>query len=461
MYLSGVASARQPTGGAALSDRIDSQVRAMLALRHTAGAAIEIVQTGKVVYVGAFGVRDLAHRLPVDATSEFEIGSITKQVTAAAILQLQQAGKLNIDDPLATYIPNAPHAREVTLRELLAHTSGMPEYFTSCANASKPITFEGIMALIAGKPLDFAPGSRWRYSDTGYILLGRVIEVVAGESYNRYVRTHELDKADMTQTYTVADEPRLPDMTIGYDSSSGVEQLAPIMSESYGWAAGNLVSDVGDLQKWDASLAGGRIVSEQSYQLMRANATTSDGANTDYGFGFFVDTLEGQTRIGHTGHSCGFAAEDEYFPLQDTRITVLTNDVNGPAEAIVTILLNDLFPTVAATAKQPAPDEDLAITARVKAAITPLLGGHVVRSQFTDDELRELTDETLRTQFLIYGAPTAFVFKQKIDRHFGPVYVYWVAFGDDVERLILQVERATDKINAVEFSSAAELGAKR
>jgi len=448
----------------ARASHIDARVQRLLEQYHTPGSSVEVIKDGKVAYARAFGQRNAARKLPANLTTAYEIGSITKQFTAAAIFQLQEAGKLDIDARLATYLPHAPHASEVTLRQLLAHTSGMPEYF-SCDSMPSSISPDALIGSIANKPLDFTPGTRWRYSNTGYILLGRVIEVTSGESYNHYVRAHLLERSGMTQTHTVADVPRIADVSLGYlprsgGAANGTATPVPTLTDSYGWSAGNLVSTVGDLQKWNAALADGRIISARSYELMRTSATTSDGTLTNYGFGLFVDSLEGEPRIGHTGHSCGFAAEDEYFPHQHMQIVVLTNSVDGPAESIVTALLNTFFPDVAASVNVPGAGEEPAMTARVKALLTPLLHGRVVRSELTADENADLTDEAAK-EFTKYGEPTAFVFKRKVDRPFGPVYIYWLRFGDDVQRLVVQLERKTDKFNAISFATPSELGAKR
>jgi len=457
------AAVRPPSApqGEARMGRIDGEIQALLDRFHTPGAVVEAIEGDRVTYARAFGMRDAARGLRADLETQFEIGSITKQVTAAAILQLEDAGRLHIDSTLATYLPQAPHAREITLRQLLAHTSGLPDYFTSCADVAKLDSFDALIGSVADKPLEFAPGSRWRYSNTGYILLGRVIEVVSGESYNHYVRTHLLDRAGMSHTFTLADESRLPGMSIGYDSARVVPAPAPKISEAVGWSAGDLVSTVGDVQRWNAALADGHVVSPRAYQLMSTSAITADGKPTNYGFGLFVDSLEGQPRIGHTGHSCGFAAEDEFLPRQQARIIVLTNSVDGPAESIVTVLMNGLFPDAATAAMQPAAGEDVTMTSRIKSFAMPLIEGRVMRSELTDAASAELSEPAAVEAFTRYGKPSGFVFKGKIDRNFGPVYIYWLKFGDDIERLLLQFERASDKINTVQLSPPSQFGAKR
>jgi D-alanyl-D-alanine carboxypeptidase len=454
-------STHQTSSDSAHERRIDMEVQRLLDLHHTPGASVEAIHGGRIVYARAFGLRDVARRLPANVDTHYEIGSITKQFTAAAILQLQEAGKLSIDSTLATYLPRAPHASEVTLRQLLSHTSGIPDYFESCEHVGSPITSEGLTGLIAAKPLDFAPGTRWSYSNTGYVLLGRVIEVVSGEPYKQYIRSHMLRPAGMTQTYTISDQSTLSDASGGYAPKDGAAAAAPPLDESFAGAAGDLVSTIGDVQKWNSAITAGRIVTPRSFALMTISATTLDGKPTKYGFGFFVDSLEDQPRLGHTGHSCGFAAENEYFPEEDLRIVVLTNAVDGPAESIVTVLLNLLAPEAMTALERPGGGEDSAMTARIKAFAMPLFKGHVVRAELTDEANRDLTDDAAAAQFGEFGEPTAFIFKRKIDRNFGPVYIYWLKFGDDVERLLVQVERKTNKFHVVQVTPPSEFGAKR
>ena len=215
LVLAPTAMASTPSIDPALARRIDGDALAVLARTTTPGAVIAVYRHGEPVYVHAYGLSDREDKTPATVATHYEIGSITKQFTAAAVLQLQEAGKLDINATLATYLPNAPHASEVTLKQLLSHTSGMPEYLDGPDVeqwAVKPATFGQIMARIKDKPLDFAPGSRWSYSNSGYAMLGRVIEVTSHESYEHYVKTHLLAPAGMTKTYTVAQEQAVPGM---------------------------------------------------------------------------------------------------------------------------------------------------------------------------------------------------------------------------------------------------------
>ncbi len=419
-----------------LARRIDADVGAVLGRTQVPGAVVEVIAHGHVVYQKAYGLRDLARRLPARVDTHYEIGSITKQFTAAAIVQLQEAGKLDLDARLATYLPDAPHAGEVTLRQLLTHTSGLPEYLDGPdieQEATRPASFDQLMARIAGKPLDFPPGSRWAYDNTGYILLGRVIEVVSHESYDHYIHAHLLAPAGMTDTFTIADEARVPGMAVGYRRVDRKVEPAPTISASFGWSAGYLVSTLDDLEKWNRALTGGRIVSPKGYALMTTTTMTPRG-DAEYGFGLFVDSVEDQPRIGHTGGSFGFTTANEYFPRQDVRIIAFTNQVDTPepGEVLTTAVFNDLFPDIAAAATRPAPGEDPAVSARARAVFAQVQGGPQDASNFTPKLNAKLTaglQQRLATAWSVYGQPESFIFRGR--RTAGDVtwFDYLVGFG--------------------------------
>jgi D-alanyl-D-alanine carboxypeptidase len=403
---------------AGLAGRIDPVVQDVMQRTGTPGVTIAVVEGGRVVYSHAYGFRDLQGRIPADLDTRYEVASITKQFTAAAILQLQEAGKLDIDATLATYLPAAPHASEVTLRQLLSHTSGLPEYFDGPdvdEAAGKPTTFDMVMARVAGKPLDFPPGAKWSYSNTGYILLGRIIELITHESYHHYVQVHFLDPLGMKQTFTMADEKSLPDMALGYRRVAGQIKLAPPVDEGFGWSAGDLVTTPGDLQKWNAALTSGKVVTPADYALMTTPVITKQG-DSGYGFGLFIDTIDDQPRIGHTGSSLGFTAANEYFPKQDVRIMAFTNflDDPEPGERFTTAIFETLFPEIAAAADRPSPGEDAAVTTTARTLFTQMQDGTADGTLLGDrlaGRMKTGLAKRLADEFAPYGATTAFIFK--------------------------------------------------
>lgn len=399
----------------ALARRIDSDVAAVLQRTETPGATLAIYRDGVAVYRHAYGLGDRERKTPAAVSTYYEIGSITKQFTAAAILQLQEAGKLDIHATLATYLPDAPHAKEVTLKQLLSHTSGMPEYLDGPDVepwAVKPATFDQIMARIKDKPLDFPPGSRWSYSNSGYALLGRVIEVVSHESYEHYVTTHLLAAAGMGHTYTVADEARVPGMAKGYRHAEGKLDIAPTIHATVGWAAGNLVATVDELERWNVALRSGKIVRAADYALM---TTPADGSN-DYGLGLFVDTLDDQPRIGHTGGSFGFTTSNQYFPKQGIQIIAFTNNGDNPepGQMLVTATFETMYPDIAAAARKPATGEDASVTATARKAFAQMQKGNEDPAMFGDKlnaKMASGLSGRLSTQLASFGEPSSFIFK--------------------------------------------------
>jgi D-alanyl-D-alanine carboxypeptidase len=423
------------------TERIDQDIRGAMSRFHVPGAAVMAVQDGRITFVKAYGDRNIRQGLPVRTDTLFEIGSITKQFTAACILQLRDQGKLRLDDVLSVYLPGAPHAKEVTLRNLLTHTSGLHDYFDMPDAAfdeltAHPITYSNLIARVASLPLDFAPGSQWSYSNTGYLLLGRVIEVVSGEQYKDYLQHHILSPLHMKHTFTTADENRLVNMAIGYRYRQGKLERAPFLDSTWGQSAGFLISDLADLSRWDRALREGTIVSPPSYREMSTAFVTTKNGSANYGFGLFVDSMYGQQRIGHTGGSQGFTAADEYYPAQKLRLIAFTNSGDKspePGETITNILFADLNPVLSANALKSAPGEDKKKTKTVIDAFRELQGG-TSYSQFSS-HLRDrftTTGSKFAAELSPYGQVTAAVYKGVRQVNGDSWYDYVIQFGPGV-----------------------------
>jgi CubicO group peptidase (beta-lactamase class C family) len=183
------------------------------------GLAIAVGRSGHILYEHGFGFQDADKLKPIDPETHFEIGSITKQFTAAAILQLKGQGKLSLDDTLATYLPTFPHGTEISIRQLLNQTSGLADYFSVKGFDKHELGgFEKIVSLIEKEPLEFVPGESFVYSNTNYIALGRIVEVVSGESYRQYIQHHLFDPAGMSQSTTMVEEDSVKNMASGFAS---------------------------------------------------------------------------------------------------------------------------------------------------------------------------------------------------------------------------------------------------
>jgi D-alanyl-D-alanine carboxypeptidase len=338
LALSSIASAavdepHEPALTAAIAKR--------MAATEAPGLSVAIVRNGSIIFEHGFGRRGL-HGPPVDGNTEFEVGSLTKQFTAAAILQLKERGRLSLDDRLAKYIPDFPHADELTLRELLNQTSGLSDFVLTNhflkISHSLPGSFERIAHMASG-PLHFVPGSKWEYSNTNYIALGRVIERASGESYNDYVRRHLFQPAGMSRSTTIAHEPAVSDMAAGY--WRGMQMKGPLVPapralESWFWSAGDIVSTAGDIARWDIALQSGKIIDSADFALMTEPARLTSGKTDDYAFHWWTDPLRGHRLRSGLGDTYGSSSADDLFPDDHLAIIVLENmavEPNGSSDA--------------------------------------------------------------------------------------------------------------------------------
>lgn len=313
------------------------------------------------------------------------------------------------------------------------------------------------MSLIASKPLDFPPGTDWSYSNSGYVVLGRIIEVVSHQSYEQYIKTHFLGPLHMTRTTTVAEEAAVPGMAVGYRHIDGTIERAATINEAFAFSAGDLISTVDDLETWSAALAAGRVVSPADYALMTTEQKTTKGDATGYGFGLFLDAYDDEPRVGHTGGSLGFTTADEYYPKQDVRIIALTNDADGnpeAGEAIANAIFEDLYPEIARRATQPAAGEDALITAKVDKLFRAIQSGTVDPSTLTPHLAQKLTaglTQHFSATFSPYGPPTAFVFRGRRVVNGLDWFDYAVRFGPGVSLRFGIAVDATGQIAALSF----------
>jgi D-alanyl-D-alanine carboxypeptidase len=444
---------------------IDAAIAKQVTEQQVTGAAVGVYQDGALLVLKTYGLRDVAKNLPVDADTRFEIGSVTKQFTAAAILQLQEQGKLSIDDPLAKYLPTFPHANEITLRQLLNQVSGLPNYTSlpdiATAMATIPDATGKIVAYV-NKPLNFTPGTKWEYSNTNYWVLGKVVSRVSGMSYEDYVREHIFKAAGMTHSGFVSDESGLDDFAIPYwqgPKNDGPTQPAPTMLESWPGAAGAIVSTVGDLAAWDIALASGKVISRDSFALMSSPGRLAGGKFTGYGMGLEVGSHDGHARIAHGGGTPGSLTMNATYPDDRLDIVVLENSLRGQPGAIESAVLETMYPDALAAARKAAPGEDLSVRPRIVQLLDRLLNGTLAQSELSPQMQKALTPDALKqsaAHFSAFGAPTAIVFKSKDDTSFEATwYVYRIEFAHgEVRNFEVQLDNKTGVVTGMQLAPA-------
>ncbi len=442
----GFAAAQNPQPDAAAIARVDTAVTTVMAAAKVPGMSVAVARDGETVYTHAYGYANLAAKTPATVETHYEIGSITKQFTATAILQLKEAGKLSLGDTLARWIPEYPHAAKVTVRELLQQTTGIPDYidvnhFEKIAGTQKP-SFPAILALIRNKPLEFTPGSRFRYSNTNYILLGEIVERASGTAWEAYVRKNLFAPAKMTQSGFIDDETSLQPMATGYVVGKKSVKVAPPLRSGWAWSAGAIVSTVDDMLAWDAALFGGRLINQTDLAAMFAGGKEAFDKNATYGFGWVVDTADGHKRYWHNGGTFGFLAANLVFPKDHMAVVVLQNaDTIATPESTAQRVFEAFQPGALASAS----GEDPAVTARVRDWLNRLETGNIDRSQLDATMNAKLTPQlvtAVKQQISILGTPQRLVYLGKTNANGVTVYDYRAVFSAVSFTLRFGVDRA-------------------
>jgi len=319
---------------------IEAIVHAAMERQHLPGLSLAVARNGEVLCARGFGRRNVGENLLAGPDTIYSIASISKQFTVAALLQLAERGRLRVDDRLRRYFPWFPYGDDIELRHLLTHTSGIPDYFPldeidhiGFAEASPRAIAEAVLE----RGPAFAPGSEYQYCNTGYVLLGAVLEMIAQQSYAQYLQMHVFEPLELTRT-GVDDSPAIrSDVAVGCTSFVlGPWELARDYHPAWEFATGGLFSTVTDLLKWNAALRAGRVVSAASFAQMTAQARLSNGHAVNYGWGVGVSEVGGLREIRHTGGLPGIATDNATYPDAGIDIVVFVNHDNCSTYATIT-----------------------------------------------------------------------------------------------------------------------------
>jgi CubicO group peptidase (beta-lactamase class C family) len=324
------------------------------------GATVLLVHGGAVKLRKAYGLADLELGVPMDPANVLPICSITKQFTAVAILQLVEAGKLKLTDDLATWVPDYPTGgAKVTLAQLMSNMSGIPNFTDDPRwqkSLGQDLTPEQTLDFTRNKPLEFAPGSNWKYSNTGFTLLGLVIEKASGQNYSDYVRTHIFEPAAMAHSYYADSSRIIPRRVHGYSLAAKTWVNAPYFSLVQAYSGGALLSTVDDMWAWEQALQAGRLVNTNLLQSAYTERQLPDGRGTHYGFGWEVNKMGGHNMIEHAGGIRGFSGYEASVPDAGLYVVILANtdELTVPLRNVVHNLLKiELGETASSVAPAP------------------------------------------------------------------------------------------------------------
>jgi CubicO group peptidase (beta-lactamase class C family) len=319
-----------------LEKKIDSFARPYTDNSKVAGMVIGVFKDHKPLLLKGYGFADLEFDVKMPANASFEIGSVTKQFTGAAILQLAEQEKLSLEDDFTKYVDFETHGKKVTIRQLLSHTSGIKGYTE--LPLFKSISIEKhkrdtLLRLVEKEAFDFEPGEALIYNNTAFFILGLIIEKVSGQSYEEYLSENLFSRAGMTHTYYCSENKITPNRAHGYDGGEKGLVRAAYLDHTWPYAAGSLCSTVEDLEKWNEALHHGKILNEKTYEEFITPISLNDGTVTHYAKGITVTDWKGKRLIEHGGGINGFLSQNSYFPDEDVSIVVLINSTTqGPRE---------------------------------------------------------------------------------------------------------------------------------
>jgi D-alanyl-D-alanine carboxypeptidase len=362
-----------------LEKQLDDQISASLRKAGAPSVSVAVVRDGKLFYAKAFGSADLAARRAADANTRYAVGSVSKQFTAAALLLLQEQGKLSLDDRVAKYFPDLTHAGEITIRQLLTHTSGYEDFAPQdyiIPEWTQPTTPRATLDRWAKKPLNFDPGTRWQYSNTNYVLAGEILEKVAGQPLVAFLREKIFQPLGMQSASDWP--PEQPSDATAY-TRYALGPPRPTKREAAGWyfAAGELAMTPSDLAKWDIAFLERKILSSASYAEFTHEAALANGDRTHYALGLTLREIANIPTFQHGGEVSGFLSSNIVLPTRDGAVIVLSNQ---DVVSMVGPLSNQIARLVFVPQRQEPSNKD---TTQVEKILTDLQAGKIDRTLFT------------------------------------------------------------------------------
>lgn len=386
-------------GAAALADlppgigaQIDDAVTRVLDETRVPSASIAVVHEGTIVLTRAYGVARVDPATPALPTMRYPIGSISKQFTAAALAMLAAEGKLSLDDTLASWFPELTRAGEISLRQLLSHTSGIRDYWPQDylpPAMLEPIDPRALIDSWARRPLDFEPGTRYQYSNTGYVIAGLIVEKISGQPLTDFLRQRIFEPLGMKTVIDIDREELTADDAEGYRRYAlGPLHVAPDEGKGWLFAAGPLAMTAEDLARWNVAMIEGGVPGAGVFRELTREVMLANGVGTGYGLGVSLALDRGRPVVGHGGEVSGFTAANRVYPEERAAIVVLVNQdaVDAPA-AIAKAIAELLFVH--------ASPGDAAMLERVKGILEGLRKGKIDRSLFTANANAYFTAEAL------------------------------------------------------------------
>jgi D-alanyl-D-alanine carboxypeptidase len=434
----------------ASADKVDDYVMRQLRALHLPGLSLAVVRDGQIIKARGYGLANIELNVAATRSTVYEIGSVTKQFTAMAIMMLVEDGKLSLEDKLTKYFPDAPEPwSRITIRHLLTHMGGIqnhvavPNYlnvFQSNLNFESSLTRDELVKLFYKLPIEFAPGETWAYDNTGYYLLGIIIEQTSGKSYWQFLAERIFRPLGMSATQNTDQRPVVPNRAAGYEWIKNNFENRHVLTPFVAFSAGSLLSTVEDLAKWDAALYTERLLKKPSLTQLWTTATTRDArvAPYNYGFGWFIDSYHGHRFVQHSGGTPGFSSAIYRFVDDRLTIIILTNHADRIVDQMALDIAAMYVPALARPQKNGDPYPQT--TVKLKEVFSDLLHGKHNEALFTPAMsifLNTASGKAFWQWFAEHGELSSFTFSDRevLGRTRVPRYrillggnAYWVSF---------------------------------
>ena len=381
--------------GAGPHEAVDAIVQTAMKAKQAPGVAIAVVSKGTVVAAKGFGLANVEHNAKVRQNTVFQSASVGKQFTAAAVMLMVEDGKLGLDDSIAAHFDDAPKSwAPITVRHLLTHTSGIPDYTDDDFDYRRAHGEDDLVKMAYGLKLLFAPGARWSYSNTGYVLLGILVHKVSGEFYGDVLKARVFAPLGMKTARVISEADIVPHRAAGYRTVGGAlknqEWVAPELNTT---ADGALYLTVLDLIAWDRAVRTKALLKAESWAQIFAPVKLNSGKTYPYGFGWFVDEFAGAPKHSHTGSWQGFRSAIARYPRNDLTVIVLANHAGLNAGKLADVIAGQFDPILIEPAPKPITDREPTVTEKLRDLI-----GHAAEGTLTAKSFTWISDGDLPTE---------------------------------------------------------------
>jgi D-alanyl-D-alanine carboxypeptidase len=430
------------TSVTAIADEVDSYVESQMRNLRIPGISLSIVRDGHIIKEQGYGLANIESKSAATPQTVYEIGSMTKQFTASAVMMLVEEGKISLDDKITKYFPDAPVAwNRVSVRHLLNHTSGIqnhvavPGYLDIFKTSITSKTFPSLNELLKEfykLPMEFQPDDSWAYDNTGYYLLGIIVEKAGGESYWKFVDERIFKPLGMKATRSTDPRPIVPNRASGYEWVQGAFENRPVLAPFIAFSAGSILSNVEDMAKWDAALYSEKLLKTSSLERMWSPAKSREGATLpfSYGFGWFIENYHGHRLIHHSGGTPGFSSVIHRFADDKLTIIILSNHADRILDQLSINIAGMYVPALKRPEGQTDPEPKR--TAMLREAMSGLLNGKYDPALFTPamrTHLNTATGKSLWQWYAYQGALTSFTLSDREEAGDSYLLRYKVGLG--------------------------------